>query len=126
MAPVTKSKFARQIPWKPKFVKYTLKQLQDLQPRQGNRIVLSAKFDKRHQNWIDRHWEYIRWQRMNHVPKQTQLNKFAISHGFIYFHPLLYEGYFSKNKNLTKLVTPFKKPKRKFRQKHETCYQEQR
>ena len=100
--------------------------MQDARPGSGNRISLPARFDRRHENWIKRHWEYTRWQRYNHIPKQTQLNKYAISHGFIYFHPLLYDGYFTKNKNLTKTFMRYQPPKRKFRQKHSDTYQEQR
>ena len=108
-------------------MKYDLKFLEDAKPSAGgNRITLPSRFDRRQENWIKRHWEYTRWQRYNHPPKQTQLNKFAISHGFIYFHPLMYNGYFTKNKNLTKTYIRYTKPKRRFKQKFEDSYQEQR
>ena len=93
----------------------------------GNRITLPAKFDRRHANYANkRHWEYLRWQRLNHPPGPQALNRYGISHGFIYFHPLLYNGYFSKNKNLTKMWIPYGQKKRRFKQKYRNTYQEQR
>lgn len=114
------------MPYRPEFVKYNLHFLQQCEPKKGNRITLPAKFDRRHQFWIRRHWEWIRWQRYNHPPKQTELNRFALSHGFLYFHPLLYNGYFTKNKNLTKIIQRFGPNKRRFRQRYENRYQAQR
>ena len=116
----------RSFPCRPEFVKYDLKFLKDAV--NGNRISLSSKFDRRHSDYINkRHWEYLRWQRLNHPPNnQLPLNRYSISHGFIYFHPLLFNGYFSKNKNLTKTWIPYQKKKRRFKQIHSQRYQEQR
>lgn len=108
-------------------MKYDLEFLKDAVTGTGNRITLPAKFDRRHADYaIKRHWEYLRWQRLNHPPKQQPLNRYAISHGFIYFHPLLYNGYFSKNKNLTKTWIRYGPKKRKFKQIYAQRYQQQR
>ena len=81
----------------------------------GREITLASRFDKRHQDWIKKHWEYERWQRYNHTPNVRHINKYQMSHGFMYFHPLLYNGYFTKNKNLTSLIEQIKPRKRWFK-----------
>lgn len=61
----------------------------------------------------------MRWQRYNHPPSLRHINKYAMSHGFMYFHPLMHNGYFTKNKNITKLIEPIKPKKRHFRHKYD-------
>lgn len=117
----------RVFPYRPRFVQYDLEFLKDAVTKTSNKMSLPAKFDRRHQDYAKkRHWEYLRWQRLNHPPPPQPLNRYAISHGFIYFHPLLYNGWFSKNKNLTKTWIPYGPKKRRFRQIHASRYQEQR